>query len=652
VRPIALRSLLLGALVLLLALVITRGRLLTVARLSDQGFFTKYPYFAAQLRAEDLPPDRLTGLSPAYLAVVAASQSLGQSMQDLRGLQIGATTVAAAACAAAAGLAGGPVAATAAAVLLLGNRSVLVNATELEPETLILFFNAAAVFFIAWWQRSRRLAALVGSALSLGLSTITRPTVLVAALLVGSWFWWVAGRRDRLRTAAWFGAAALAPILIVLAINLAVTGNAVVMDAGFAFFEGMNPLATGYAGVQPRIVNDLERITTIPDSLHVTYLLVASRAIGRPIDKDAANRYWTAKAFGFASAFPARAARLLGRKIVLASKSYEAYDLATMVRKDWELRRQGWIAFGILLSLAIAGGVMQRDTAAPFVLFACGAAAPLVIFYVTARQRNGLLPPLVMLAGLGCAGIVRALRAGQRPRALAAVATVAAASLLLHQDGWLQREDRHAWISSFGSQRLLAQARRSEPRRAAELRAHAATWLTTSTVPAPLAQVAGAAVAAVETAGTPQRLFDLAVVLVRVGEWRLADEILERLEAAEYRPARDTRAPSSPAYHRAVAHLGLGNRGSAAGFLTRARAEAPGDPDVLALSVLLSDAATAARSMGLLHALHDPFTRDLALARAHLQLGEIPRARLLLSRMERQLPEWPAPREMGVLGQR
>jgi hypothetical protein len=640
VRPIALRTLFAGASLLLLAFLVTRGRIHTVAELSDQGFFSKYPFFAEQLRSDVLPAERLTGLSPAYLALVATSQAAGLSVQDLRNLQIAATTAVAAACAAAAGLLGGSAAALFTAVLLLGNRAALVNATELEPETLILFLNAMALVFLAWWKRSQRLGALLGSALSLGLSTVTRPTALGGALLVGCWV--IYASPARLRTAAWFGAGTVAPILLVLTINLAVTGNAVIMDAGFAFYEGMNPLATGYAGVQPRIVNDLERVTAVPDALHVTYQLVASRAAGRPLDKDQSNRYWTGKSLAFASSYPGRACRLLGRKILLAAKSYEAYDLATMARKDWEMQRQVWIPFGIVLSLAVMGALMRRDLAAPLVLFALGTAAPLVIFYVTARQRNGLLAPLIVLAGLGCAAMVRALRSSEFRRSLAAMAAVIAAALVLSHDGWLQREDRHAWISSFASQRLLAEARVAEPQPAAALRAHAATWLTTYTVAAPPALVTRAAVQEIESATEPERLFDLAVVLGRTGQWRLSAEILERLDAAGYRPVRDTRAPSSIAYHRALSQLGLGNRNGASALLARARGEAPGDPDILALDALLNGAEPRA-----LLILHDPFTRDLALARAHAQLAQIPQARALLGSIERQLPEWPAPRELA-----
>lgn len=641
------RSLSVAAAAVLLVLIST-ARIRTVEHLSDQGYFDKYLDFASRLSQGRLSADRWSEVSPAYLGVISLLHgSLQLPVESIRRVQIVATVIVAAACGSGAALLAGPLAGVAAAILILGNRAILVNATELEPETLILLLNACAVLFLCIWVRTLRTGFLSACALALGLSAVTRPTAILPLALIALWLLFGRRRQAGLQTRAllaalWVGIG-LAPVTALLVGN-AVSGRPVtVMDPGTVFYEGMNPSANGYAGVQPRIVNDLERQTTARDALHITYRLVASRALGRALTKEDSNRYWTGKAIAFARSYPRRAAELIGRKILFALKSYDAYDLTTMVRKDWELQRQVWIPFGVVLPLAVLGALMRRDLAAPFVLFALGTAAPLVIFYVTARQRNGLLAPLVVLGGLGCAAMVRSLRGSESRRAIAALAAVIAAGLVFHHDGWRQREDRHAWISSFASQRLLAQARGAEPQRAATLRAHAATWLTTYTVASPSALVTRAAVQEIESATAPERLFDLAVVLGRTGQWRLSAEILERLDAAGYRPVRDTRTASSIAYHRAVNQLGLGHRAAASALLARARGEAPGDPDILALDALLNDPGATA----LLSKLHDPFTRDLALARAQAQLGQISQTHVLLGRIERQLPEWPAPKELA-----
>jgi hypothetical protein len=64
-----------------------------------------------------------------------------------------------------------------------------------------------------------------------------------------------------------------------------------------------------------------------------------------------------------------------------------------------------------------------------------------------------------------------------------------------------------------------------------------------------------------------------------------------------------------------------------------AREEAPGDPDVLALS----------RDYGELALLHDPFTGDLAVARASLDEGRRGDAARVIAKLRREIPEWTRP---------
>ena len=75
--------------------------------------------------------------------------------------------------------------------------------------------------------------------------------------------------------------------------------------------------------------------------------------------------------------------------------------------------------------------------------------------------------------------------------------------------------------------------------------------------------------------------------------------------------------------------------------IDRAIAEAPGDPHVLALRSLTVD-PNAGRT---LDDLHDPFTRDFALATAHADLGDKPRARAMFEDLTRRFPEWHRPKE-------
>ncbi|MDQ6802542.1 MAG: hypothetical protein M3041_17140 [Acidobacteriota bacterium] len=511
------RLLYIGGIVIVAFLTFARIRM--VNALPDQGYFGKYSITADQILAGHIPRDRLLDFSPLYLWFVVALRALGI---DFRSLQIVLVSVAAVLVAIAARRFG-TIATITAPLLLLGSRGALVCATDLEPETLILLFNSAALAFLGIdVSRSRgpaedaprdretaRLRYLSG--ILLGLSATCRPVAILAIIGLA-----IAGRSWRIV------AGALVPIIVILIVNYSLTHDVTLMDPGTVFYEGMNPSAAGYEGVQPRIVNDLERQSRDPDFLHVAYRIVAARALGHPVTRAQSNRYWTGKAIAFARAYPIAALRLTARKVYFALHSYDAYDLATMARKNFLLAPRIFIPFGVIVALAIAAMLLRVRGIAPFVVTSAAFAIPLIVFYVTARQRNALLPPAVVLAAAGLAGIWSA---APRRRSLLA-AFVVIVSILLSIDGPAQREDAAGWLGVRNN-------------------------------------------------------FDAAIALEQGGRWGEADALLQQLEAEGYRPIRENRAVSSIAYYRALAaaHLGRDPRP----FLERADREAPGNEHVLAM---------------------------------------------------------------------
>ena len=107
---------------------------------------------------------------------------------------------------------------------------------ELQDVPLGLFCNLAALAVLVTWTPRRRhgwLAAAAG--LLLGLSAITRPTVLVVVPLVAGWLWWQAGRDDVVPSPRpWWAPALLAAgvavaVLPVTALNRMVGGDSVLV---------------------------------------------------------------------------------------------------------------------------------------------------------------------------------------------------------------------------------------------------------------------------------------------------------------------------------------------------------------------------------------------------------------------------------------
>ena len=365
-----------AAWVILIVAIATIARIVWVNSLPVQTYFAKYEYFANSVLLGRLDTTRLPDLSPGYLWFVVLLRAIGASVKTIRALQIALLSVAALALGAVARRLCGDLAALATLVIVFANQSALVNATDLEPEAVILLLNSLAL-----WLLMRRWP--IAGGIALGLSIVFRPVGLLIAVVLIVW-----QRRDAVRILA----GASMPILIILGINLVETGSVFIMDPGTVFYEGMNPLATGHEGVQPRIVKDLEATVEGPDTLHVTYRLVAARA-----GHVRSNTYWIRKALAFARYEPAAAMSLVGRKMRFAVAGYDAYDVPSM-----ELNRRMlssapiWISFALLVPLAVAGA---RREHAMLVCYAIAAALPLIVFFVTGRHRNPLLVPLSIL---GC----------------------------------------------------------------------------------------------------------------------------------------------------------------------------------------------------------------------------------------------------------
>jgi len=590
---------------------ITWLRIHLVNALPDQGYFAKYLTFADRILAGRIPRDRLGDLSPAYLWTIVLLRRLGSGVYGIRDIQISLLSIAAGLCGVAAARIGGRWAGIAAAVLVLLNRGALIAATELEPETLIVFLLAMSLAALVAWEHDRRTGTLAIAGLALGIAVTARPVAALALMLVSIWLF-VRGRRAM---AAFLISAAL-PIAIVLAVNGTLTGHISIMEPGTGLYDGNNALATGCAGVLPRIVADLDAASTEPDYLHVAYRVVAARA-----NAAEGNRYWSRKSLAWMRTYPAAAIRLFATKALLSIHNYDVFDLSTMWRKAAAMPRWPFVPFGALTALAIAALFLRNARAplAPMLLFAIATIAALIVFNVSARQRDALLPPLAILAAVGVAEIVR-LRDAQLWIACGAVVAV---TLLLGIDGPPQREDAYAW---WGSQQAgLAEAAG---------RRDVASVLRTASPPAVDAR--SLRTAAMQAAGAGDELrFDAAIALEKANAWGEADAVLAML--ADYTPRRDNRAVSSVAYYRARAtrHLGRDPRA----FLDRAAADAPGDPDVLAARAVAGDATSSQR----LDLLHDPFTRDYALARAREDAGDRAGAHALRERLLRAFPEWRRP---------
>jgi hypothetical protein len=523
----------------------------------DPGWLVTYVDLADRVVAGSHP--QIADVSPVYLGLMVALRFLGASIAFIRSLHLLMLVAGAAFCALAAKRLGGWVAAVAAAVLILGNRAAWVVCSELDPKALIFLLTSAAL-----WALLR--GSNVTAGILLGLAAATHPygyVLLLIALLwsaeaIASAFVFARSRTEapeyesgghpsalHIRGVAFLALGALVPIIIVL------TLSPVENHSSAQFYEGNNVLATGCAGVTPRVVTALQtrRRDASPDP---AYRLIAGN------DKT----LWRDKALASIRELPAAATKRFATKALLTIHHFDVHDVITAQRRNVYLSRFPAIGFGVAFVLAVAAlllGKNRRELLLP-ALFAVAMIVLLTVFVVSARQRNVLLAPLAILGGVGVTEIV-ALTRRRVEHGLLAFGALLIAAALLGIETTPMREYDHMWRTAL--------------RRPVD-------------------------------SASPATLFDRAIDLERAGRWLQADAVLALL--GDYRPQRQSAAVSSVAYYRARAALALGRPAEA--HIERAALEAPGDPNVLGLRAAIAMDHAAAR---LLDELHDPLTRDRAL---------------------------------------
>ncbi len=307
-----------------------------------------------------------------------------------------------------------------------------------------LLLGAALAVFLVWiflWTasaaRNRRFPlAWAPAGAALGMAGLARPTLLAALPLVAAWI--VLRKKPpggrRFPPAAAFLAFALLPLVPTFVHNLSFSApQPVALHGGINFYIGNRPGASGR----------YERPFPGPHGLWGQRRAAreeAQRRTGETMDWVEVDRFWYRKGLAGALANPGDWIALTGRKLLLLLNDTELplnYNVA-FLRERSPLLSLPLPTFGLVLALAAAGAVFRvtrkRDVLnrkgidPPALLFLLGAGGATALFFIAARYRLPLLPPLLLLAGAGVSGTIGSLRKPQPVRlALAAAAALVAA---------------------------------------------------------------------------------------------------------------------------------------------------------------------------------------------------------------------------------
>ncbi len=346
--------------------------------------------------------------------------------------------------------------ALAAALLVAGNWVMVYFGGELLITTVLVPLDLLVLLLLTRHGQDRQpgTGTLFAAGLALGLSALARPNILIFLPAAALWLGWLAVTRRGEHTTAGgrigktlASRAFLAPLLalvlgtalIVAPVtirNLVKGGDPVLIasQGGINFFLGNNPAANGRAAIAPCSWSEIpdEFRQRHADSIWAHELIwvsgnyLAEKETGRTdLKPSEVSSHWFGRAGAFIAAQPGRALALLGRKAFFLLNAYEIpsnKDMVHFIRQN-RLGTLNLLAFGLpgrfpmglalplaLLGMGFALANWRRHLL--LLLFLASYSAGIILFFVNARYRVPLLPPVFIYAVLAVNELARRWRQG------------------------------------------------------------------------------------------------------------------------------------------------------------------------------------------------------------------------------------------------
>jgi tetratricopeptide (TPR) repeat protein len=278
---------------------------------------------------------------------------------------------------------------------------------ELLIESLLLALSSWSLYFLLSRPSLRNLAT---GFFLLGWAAIARPTPLAVLPFVCVFAWSrIPGTARRRRTLlAGLTVLTLLPAAFVTAWNARAEGTFVFIasQGGVNFYSGNNPHATG----KTLAVEELKGTQGSWADFVRTSREAAERESGRRLSSREESEYWSRKAWRWIRSSPLEATQLTIKKTFFLANSHELPNERDLYfERPFPLNallwNAGWFSFpwGIVFPLAAAGVAMglasRRDRQVTRFLAGWVAlyALAMIPFFVCARFRVGLVPPVIVL---------------------------------------------------------------------------------------------------------------------------------------------------------------------------------------------------------------------------------------------------------------
>jgi tetratricopeptide (TPR) repeat protein len=279
----------------------------------------------------------------------------------------------------------------------------------LIPNLLVALLSWALFFLLS----KRAGIGHILAAFLVGMAAVARPNALVLLPLC-LFFTWTrvrGGLRDRVRVLAVAALAASIPIGVVTTANYRAERTFVLIasQGGVNLYAGNNAGATGSTAA----IDELADVSNSWNEFVDAARRLAEEGSGRPLNSREVSGFWARKAWRWMVGHPLDAVRLNFKKAYLLIQGYEvpnnrdlyygrAFPLTILL---WKLP---WLFFpwGIVFPLAVLGAVVgmkdrrMRGKVAIVTAWVLAYALSLLPFFVCARFRMGMVPGVILLAGV------------------------------------------------------------------------------------------------------------------------------------------------------------------------------------------------------------------------------------------------------------
>jgi tetratricopeptide (TPR) repeat protein len=293
---------------------------------------------------------------------------------------------------------------------------------DLLFETLIVFLDLVLLLILTVAVQRRSGRMLFAAGIVLGLSAVTRPSILILVPVLPLVFHFFPAAREGtphalrtwLRPTALVVAGSLVFILPVLVRNFVVGHDFVPIasQGGVNFFIGNNSESNGSQAFVPGARGDL----------YGTYqgaIELAEKDAGRKLKPSEVSNYYTKKALGFIASSPGVAFDLFCKKLYLfwagIERSNDKY--IQFFWKRYGLGRVPLPGFWLVGPLALLGAVLLIRRWREFsllYLFVLSYMIGVVIFFVNGRFRLPVVPVLIIFASYALLHTYAAVRAKSR----------------------------------------------------------------------------------------------------------------------------------------------------------------------------------------------------------------------------------------------